>query len=321
VKAFKISFFDRNLEQPSPQLTHTQAELQRLLGLLPTAMGPGMAEEIGALLQMVASNSDQIERGVSAWIGLIEVLVQSSERRQRKGGGSLKKAEVKSAMHDILSSSRFQLPSIPRYLQPVVIDFFVDWSIDALVSAANGYQLWDYQAPEPPSFRTALNGLLRRAVGLLRPFFECVAALVAWIYVQLRYWAPLTPELREALDKVERDGLITNKQALMRSGTELVIFVGQHGKEVTALFQLVFEAVREAEFVAGMSGPQKKEYATSLILAVLQELGFPISSPLFSAIARAVISGAIESALNIFKKRAPETFQRPSTQASGAEPE
>ena len=315
MKAIKAWFGRGNRKQDIQQQTQVQVELWRLLGLARAAMGPGMAEELGAILRTLTANSDQIERGISAWIGLIEVLVQGSESRRPEGGGALKKAEVKSAMYDILSSSRFQLPSIPRYLQPIIIDFFVDWSIDALVSAANGYQLWDYEAPVPSSLRTFVDGVLNRALKFARPFLEWSAELIAGIYSRLRYWAPLTPELRAALDKVERDGLIANKQDLMRQGTELVIFVGQHGEQVTALFQLVFEAVREAEFISELSGPQKKDYAINLIMEVLEELGFPVDSPLFSAITRAVIGGAIESALDIFKKRAPETFQRQNTEA------
>jgi hypothetical protein len=318
MKAIKAWFTGDRRGQDSKEQEQIRVELWRMLGLLRTAMGPGMAEELGAMLRSLAADSDQIERGIAAWIGLIEILVQGSERQRPEGGGRLKKAEVKSAMHDILSSGRFKLPSIPRYLQPIIIDFFVDWSIDALVSAANGYQLWDHQKPAPPSFRTFVNGLLNHALQAARPLLEWLAGLAAGVYARLRYWAPLTPELRAALDKVERDGLITNKQQLMRRETELVIFVGQHGQQVTALFQLVFEAVREAEFISELSGPQKKDYAINLIMEVLEEIGFPVDSPLFSAIARAVVSGAIESALNVFKRRAPETFQRSNLQTASA---
>lgn len=318
MKAIKALFNGDRRGQDSKEQEQIRVELWRMLGLLRTAMGPGMAEELGAMLRSLAADSDQIERGIAAWIGLIEILVQGSERQRPEGGGRLKKAEVKSAMHDILSSGRFKLPSIPRYLQPIILDFFVDWSIDALVSAANGYQLWDHQQPAPLSFRTFVNGLLNRALQAARPLLEWLAGLAAGVYARLRYWAPLTPELRAALDKVERDGLITNKQQLMRRKTELVIFIGQHGQQVTALFQLVFEAVREAEFISELSGPQKKDYAINLIMEVLEEIGFPVDSPLFSAIARAVVSGAIESALNVFKRRAPETFQRSSLQTASA---
>jgi hypothetical protein len=306
----------RNNSQPDPQQDHIRAELWRLLGLLRAATGPGMAEEFGAILRDLAEHGYDIERGIAAWIGALEILVQGSEQRHPDGAGTLKKAEVKSAMHYVLSSSRFEIPSVPRYLQPVVIDFFVDWSIDALVSAANGYHLWTPDPPEPPSLRSFLTGVLDRLLQVTRPLLEGVAGLFAAIYVQLRYWAPLSPELRAALDKVKEEGLIANKQDLMRRGTQLVIFVGEHGPQVTAMFQLVFEAVREAEFIATLSGPDKKTYAVNLIMEVLEELGFPVDTPLFSAIARAIIGGAIESALDIFKKRAPETFQPSATPAT-----
>lgn len=292
----------------SPGRERLRMEIGRMLTLLREAMGNGMPEKLGEVLRSLAQNSGKIEKAIIAWVRLIEVLVQQTERGSRGGAGELKKADVKAAMHYILSSDRFEIPGIPTYLRPIVIDLAVDWSIDMIVTNANQYDLWIPDPPEPETIYSRFCNLIRRLKQITRPFWERIAELFARLYVALRYLEPLSPELRTALEQVEQEGLIVSKQQLLRDGIDTVIFIGTHGSQVIALSRLVFEAVREAELFVQLSGPEKKQYARDLILTVLNELGFPVDSGLIGAIIQASVDAAIESAVDIFNRRAPEMF-------------
>jgi hypothetical protein len=87
---------------------------------------------------------------------------------------------------------------------------------------------------------------------------------------------------------------------------------------MTAGVKAFFEVVAMTERLRSASGPEKKAYASQVVKAALKELGFPIEGGLLGAIADVVISAGIESALNLFKKRAPNSFRSRSALPGGA---
>src|SRR6185369_14193432 len=84
------------------------------------------------------------QRAIVVWIDLVEVLIQNAERRYgaTPGMGPMKAAEVKEVVRYFMRNRRLNIPDIPQFLQPVIIDLAVDWSVDVLVLIANRYGLW-----------------------------------------------------------------------------------------------------------------------------------------------------------------------------------
>lgn len=300
-------------EDPGQQ--RAQVEIDSFLTLLNQAMGPGMPEAVADVIRNLAEHSGEIERGIVVWVRLIEVLIQNAERTG--ASGELKKADVKSAAHYLIQENRVEFPGLPRYLQPVILDLAVDWIIDTLVAETNRYNLWTPEPPEQPSFASFVRMAAKRFKLWTRPFWDFAARILAKIYLAIRYSEPLSPEVKRAVDAVEKQGFLIDKRSLMRAGMETVIFVGQHGEQVIAIFRLAFEAVKEAETFSELSGPEKKQYAMDVILAVLGELGFPVDNGLIGAIIRSFADAAIESAVDIFSRRAPELFHPHGEAAAG----
>jgi hypothetical protein len=310
MEALVTMFFTRGLNKKSstgaatPQQREISAELRQMIELLRKAKGGGVSQEFAKKLKILDDNRAEIEKGIVAWVKLVEVIVQGAEQRYPDGHGARKKAQVRAALYQIVSGEEFQIPKVPRYLQPVIMEIVVDWFVEVIVANANEFDLWDDS--QPKGWAGAIWTLVGMAMKLL---LAPLAEIFSWIYVKVRYKEPLTPELEAAVKEVKDTHLLSNKRALLGSPTDLITFVAEHSQQIAAGTRLFFEVVHQAERFVSMSGPDKKAYAREVILGVLEELGFPVRSGLFGAIVTAFIDSGIESAWSIFNERAPEAFR------------
>src|SRR5439155_1658713 len=81
-----------------------------------------------ALLKAIVEHRVEIEKSFKASLKLVSVLVHAAEQRRPEGQGRLKKNEVKAAIRYLFKNeAEFELPNVPDYLRPFVIDFVVDW--------------------------------------------------------------------------------------------------------------------------------------------------------------------------------------------------
>jgi hypothetical protein len=289
----------------SPQVTAMRAEVLKMVALLREAMSGGVASRLAALLRDVNDNRAAIQKGLIVWIHLVETFVQEAERTGKQG--PRKKRQVKAALFRILTDPKAQLPGIPAYLYPLVMDIAVEWMIEAVVQVENGYGLWNSRSKDDESRRMAnFVGWLKQ---VLEKPWEWLAGVVLTTYFMIKYRQPLQPELRKAVENVEAYGILADKRSLIHSLVEFVQFVGMHGEQVIAGIKLIFDAVYQAESFLELDGPGKKQYAHDLIIATLEELGFPVGSGLFGMIADVFINAGIESAWSIFNERAPESFK------------
>ena len=280
-----------------------RADIQAVRQLLRTAMAEGVDRDLAEALDFLAKHAEQIKRATIVWIDLIEVLVQDAERRygSQPKNGDKKAADVKEVVRYLLRDRAFAIPDIPPYLQAVIVDVAVDWSIDVLVRIANRYGLWtEGTVPKPPS----LFLRFRRWVG--REFvrlFGYVLLLVNRIRRALQRPVVVSPEVQAAMEAVRREGLIISQAEVFHGVSDLVVWVSARRRTLLALVEVAATAVQEAEGFLHMSGPEKAAYARDLVLAVLEELGFDERSGLLFAIIDATVTTAIDGAVHLFNKR------------------
>lgn len=289
---------------PTSQQLVLQEDLRRAVDLLRTAKGDGGAEAFAALLRALDDNRDAIEQGVVAWVNLVEIVVQGAEQRYPDGNGPVKKSQVVAALHRIVDAEQITIPHIPAYLQPVVMDLAVEWTVEVVVGGINGYDLWDDSRPMPNTLAAWIWAGLARLLRLLRPLAE----LLSWLYVRLRYFEPLTPELEAAVDRVIAADLLGTKKRLLGTPAALIRHIAAHGPQIIAATRLLFEVVHHAEQFSSLSGPGKKAYARDLVLAAMSELGLDVEDSLFGPLIVAFIDTGIESAFSLMSRRAPEMF-------------
>jgi hypothetical protein len=175
---------------------------------------------------------------------------------------------------------------------------------------ANRYGLWvEKGSPtNPPSIFARFRHWLRRRVRLLILFFP-------WLVVRIRQALQrpviLTPEVKAAIDAIEREGIIINEGQIFHGVADLLVWVSARRKSLLVLVEVVADAVQEAEFYLTLDGPQKKAYARDLVLAVLDELGFKQRTGLLFAIIDSTINSSIDASVHIFNKRG--LFSHPSS--------
>jgi hypothetical protein len=283
-----------------------RAEIWSLRRLLRVALGGGVEKEITAALESLAKKGDQVERAVVVWVDLIEVLVQTREQRYwpRRGLGTNKKAEVKEVVRYLLRGEHFELPHVPEFFAPVVVEIAADWTIDAVVLMANSYGLWKEPEPSGAPLQSGVSALRGWLSTTLRPVSLAVGSVVARIWDLVRPQVPLPPEVLSALKAVEREGLIVQEKELIVGFSNLMQWIGTHRRQLTAMVELVFAAVQETEGYLSLSGPEKKAYATDLVLAVVDELGFSEQTGLVFEFLESIASSGIEVAVHLFNKRA-----------------
>jgi hypothetical protein len=289
---------DAQVEPPIP--AETIWELRRLFAQL---TAPGAEDALTAALNWVVAHRQTISSAAIAWIDLLEQLVQGTEPRYgAKGRGKLKKEEVKTALSYLLRNQRVEIPNVPSYLQPVAIDIVADFAIDAIVSVSNKNRLWvtDKRRPSVSEFYRRLKDGLGAILG---PIFEPFGRLAAWIYFRLRYPAPISPALRNALAAAQKSMAVQDTQRPIEQVFRLKLWIGENSQTLVALVQLATAAVQVVEEFRDAPGEVKKAYAKQIAFEVLRDLGFDTRSHFFTVIVEAILDIAMDSAVHLFHKR------------------
>lgn len=306
--SFCLSIVDslggRRVDRNDPR-QEFRTEIWKLRRLLHTALGQGVDREIIGAIGWLARNGDRIERAVVAWVDLIEVLVQAQERRYGSGPGlgRLKKDEMKEVIRALLVKERLRIPHIPDFLVPAFLNFFVDWVVDAVVLMENRHGMWEVgRESHRPSrvFWAVVRQWLR---ALFRPVWAAIVWTALSIGELFRTRAPLSPELAAALTEVQRNGVIPHVSDLISGAEKVLLWISVHRVQLIAAFELILAAVHEAERFIELPGAEKKAYAQSLVLAVLDEMGLQERTGLLFAIVDSLIGSSIEAAVNVFNKR------------------
>jgi len=288
----------------SNRVEELRGDIVELRQLLRIAKDEGLDKDLAAALNFLAEHSKQIQRAFVVWIDLIEVLVQDAERRYgaTRGMGDLKAAHVKGAVQYLLRNKSLDIPDVPKFLGPVVMDVVIDWSVDVAVLLANRHGLWverDSTAKQH-SLLTTIKLQLRRTA-------RSVLGLIFWVYVRIRQAMQreviISPEIRAAIDAVRREGLIVHHRELFKGVAELLVWISAKRKTLMVLVEVTSAAVQQAEVYVSLTGAQKKAYAYDLVLAVLHELGFEQGTGLLFSIIDSTVQSSIEMSVNLFNKR------------------
>jgi hypothetical protein len=273
----------------------------------------GDGEEFVAVLNRLLRDRDQIVRSLIVWIDLIDTLVHQAERRYPlPGRGQLKRSEVKSAIVYLVRRRRLNIPNIPSFLEPVVVDIYADFTVNVIVSLTNDNGLWDLQESSTPAHPVlrSLKWALFRFWRFIRPAIEPIGRLFVRIYLALRYPTPISPALRQALEAVSRDSLTASRGGLINQAIGAKQFIGEHAGSLVAGVRLIASVVKEVERFASLSGPAKKRYATNLVRELLPELGIRAPGPVMELVIEAVVGFVIDAVVDLFNKR--NLFSHPS---------
>jgi hypothetical protein len=243
------------------------------------------------------------------WMDLVETLCQEAEKTYgtKKDQGEYKAQQVKAALvHLILEEEHFDIPRVPSFLKPVVVELFVNISIDTIVMLLNGNKLW---VPAPPGPVPQRN-LLAAIVWALMKFGKWLMRLA--LVVRFGQWLkkmsmkavlrgnPISPAVRRQLDLIKQADGPTIQDVLKRI-EHLIGWMQKYRKNIVALIELVSAAAREAENFIHLSGSEKKEFARELVIAFLEDYDV-IRTQFAYIITEWVLDWAIDAVVRLFNK-------------------
>ena len=292
------------LEERSARRKELRADIVEIRQLLRIASAEGMDKDLASTIEFLARHDKEIQRAVVVWIDLIEVLIQNAEHRYgaTPGVGQLKAAEVKGVVRYFMRNRTFDIPDVPKFLEPIITDIVVDWSVDVTVLLANRYGLW-VESGSPTMHRSILTKIKLQLDRGVRMAFGFSLALYTRIRQIFERQVILSADVKAAIDAVEREGLIVSQGQLFKGAADLLVWVSARRRTLMVLVEVVSAAVHQAEIYVSLTGPQKKAYARDLVLAVLDELGFEQRAGLLFAIIDSTISSSIEGSVHLFNKR------------------
>jgi len=287
------------------------------------ANGERLADVFESFRQ-IAPDLEELGRTAVDWLDLVETLVQEAERTygSAPGRGALKAAQVKAVLVNLaLSQQTLLLSHVPRIYRALLVEAVVGWAVDLVVTLLNHDQaLWDTAAQSTSAMRVTFY----RPMMWLLAFGNWLQGLPIgdWIERQLNAAVlkanPLSPALATQLRKMSAPAAA---RSTAESFVQLIEWGGAHRKQLTALIELASVVVREADGFIEMSGAEKKEYASDLILVFIEDEGLLDNNPVAEAFARWAIDWGIEFVVTVIRKRAsvPATSEAPprTLQAGG----
>ena len=101
---------------------------------------------------------------------------------------------------------------------------------------------------------------------------EWVAGSLITAYTTMKYREPLSPELKKAVEGVQVNGLLDDKQRNIHDGVEFLQFLGTHGQQAIAGIKLFFEAVLQSAMEGFFSDPI---YGGNRDMAGWKMVGYP----------------------------------------------
>lgn len=298
----------------SADRTRMRQTLWRLRRAYEDIIGPGGTQSLTEEVRQLGDIVSEAGPALMVWVDAVESLVQDAERRygSTPGQGAKKAEEVKSALIHILLNSNIHLPNIPAFLEPVLFEIIVSWTVDAIVLLLNRNQLWDLAKPPAPA-----PGLLKRVLTLLLKPLLWVADRLSGV---MRRWVlskhPLPPSVEAMVRKLEKEKL-PGPDLFVQLGADTLKWLGRNRKRVLGLVEIISIGAKEAESFLEKSGREKKAYVRNLLLLFLEDIGVLQQGSILNATVEWLADIAIDAIVLLFNKRQLFRSSGSSTRSQG----
>lgn len=261
---------------------------------------PEIEADIKFLLSKTGENRQQIIDFLTAFIELIGELVQENEKTygKQRNLGKLKARRVKATIKYLFEKKDIDLPNVPDYLEPFIINKAVDWMISVVVQLYNKNSgAWDDVGEAPKSRWVYPEIWWFRVIEFIAKLFTPLLFLIAKINPSRP--PKLSPALTEKVDRLVDVWNQGEKKNHVKTGVDALIWIGHHQDELKAFMNILTDIINLAEGLKNASGPEKKSYAKNLFMAVLKDLGFIRSSGLFYSL----VDFALDISIDVMVKQ------------------
>jgi hypothetical protein len=295
---------DSEAEFSPEEITEIRRDLERIRRDVDILREEHLFEELRTLLRTVFGTTDSSGRSLFAWINLVEELVQEVEVHDgsNPGLGRYKSLSLKAALLYCLQRSKFELPGIPSYLQPLVFDLAIGPLTDSVVRLLNRHQLWSERV-KPKSRLSRYTTIASRTPASLLDGLRLFLVSLSWRIVFL--FNPISSQVKNSIDRLFRQDPKPLRKPLL-----VVEWIAAHAQELVPLVDLVAAATIEAERFLNADGVRKKAYAREVILIFIQDtVGLPDPASISFELLNMVVDTAIDAVVFLFNKRAHPVFK------------
>jgi hypothetical protein len=205
---------------------------------------------------------------VHSWVDLVRVVVHQAELHFGPGTGPLKARVARAVILRMVRRSGLQIPGVPNAFEPMVYDYVIRVSIDAVVALHNANSLW----PASTAAGVPIVPSHARFWSRVRGAIDDRLCQIAWLLI-LRsepVSASIEAKIAAAMDPRLVDEVRTGFTACLRLTMGLTV----DQAFVKAMVEVVSVAVRDAEVMTAWDGPTKRAFATKLILSMMEEFNW-----------------------------------------------
>jgi hypothetical protein len=156
------------------------------------------------------------------------------------------------------------IAGFPDALEPVVYDYAIRVSVDALVALYNVNHLWTPTVAAPVTV-SAPTRVWARVRGAVDTWLERLA------WQQILRTHRLAPDIEAEIAAAVDPRMVEVVRGGLAGCLRLVAGVTVDGSFIRTMVEVVSVSVRDAEVMEGWDGSRKRAYATELIVSMMEE--------------------------------------------------
>ena len=327
--------------EPSPEAERLDEDVEKLKRDLEILFSDDMRRQVLQFVKYLDENRDLYRRTFLLWVDLTEEVALQVEEEMGDNTGPVKLRRVRGALFYLFSrlTESMQVPSIPRYLNRLVLQAAIRGTVEFIITLVNVDKteqrtalpadvyrvgLWQKQLEKTRLKRADERKRIRRSV-----VKRAAHATSQWrrrlVVALLKLWEPLIerctnwildvllapPKVPKGV-KVRVDLLIAELNAdapqgmpppemLGRCFLDVMIWMGQHGKEMRAAIDAFSIAVHWTDQLGHMSREERIRLIEDALILYFEDIG--LKGPYFRFVLRLLVDIGLDAIVFLYQKR------------------
>ena len=327
--------------EPSAEAERLNEDVEKLKRDLDILFSDDMRRQVLQFVKYLDENRGLYRRTLLLWLDLTEEVALQVEEEMGDNTGPVKLRRVRGGLFYLFSrfTESMEIPSIPRYINRLVLQAAIRGTVEFIITLVNVDKIEQRTMMPADVYRLGLwhkqleRTRLRRTSELKRTRRNVVKraahATSQWrrqlVVFLLKLWEPLierctnwildvllAPPRVPAGFKIKIDVLIADMTAnappgmpppkmLGRCFLDVMLWIGQHGKEMRAAIDAFSIAVHWTDQMGEMSREERIRLIEDALILYFEDIG--LRGPYFRFVLRLLVDVGLDAIVFLYQKR------------------